>query len=229
MRGIVVVPDKPTKQIFIFSDPKGNQLTFFEYGAEKHFKEMRIPTSLINESKIVHISSSGDYRFNIRLANAARSQGIPVAFDVGNNPFTENPEYLKGMVPCVTFLFASTVEVPGVLDNLEVEKTIELLDYGPSCVVVINKKDRSSTIYTKASIEEIPPITGQTVKDPTGATDGYVTGFLAGYLKGYDMKIAGRLGAVEASFISEHIGCQAKMPSWTDLIYRLKSVLGIAL
>ena len=223
LRGVITLPRQETKQILIFTDAFGQQITFFYFGAEAHFRDMEVPAHLIKESKILHISSSGDYRFNIKCAKLAHSSGIPVSFDVGNDPFTEIPEYLKGLIPCTSFLFMNDVEVGGVLERLKLEALDDLLNYGSHTIVIINKRDKSSQIHTKGSRENIPSAIG-TVQDPTGASDGYVAGFLAALIKGYDLRTAGLLGATEASFIVEEVGCQTNLPDWTRLTERYGNV-----
>jgi sugar/nucleoside kinase (ribokinase family) len=228
LRGVIKVPKKKTKQVFIFTDPHGNQITFFEYGAERYFRKMDIPCDLIKESKIVHISSSGDYRFNLKCARFAYKNGISVSFDVGNDPFTEIREYLEGMISHATFLFMNDVEVSKVLDRLELSGIDEMLGLGPKAIIVINKRDKSSLIYRGENVKQISsPL--KVIKDPTGASDGYAAGFLSGYLKGYDLEVAGKIGVVEASFIVETMGSQTSLPDSSQMRCRLSKLFGIDL
>jgi sugar/nucleoside kinase (ribokinase family) len=219
LRGVIKAPKKKTKQIFIFTDPHGNQITFFDYGAERYFRKMDVPCDLIKESKNVHISSSGDYNFNVRCAEFAYNSGIMVSFDPGNDPFTEITEYLEAMLRNCNLLFMNDLEACSMVKRLDLNGTIELLDFGPRIIVVINKNDKASTIYTQNSTEHIPS-TVRIVKDPTGASDGYVSGFIAGILKGYDVRTAGMLGSVEASFVVEEFGAQTNLPDWRSLCKR---------
>ena len=228
LRGVIKVPGQRTKQIFIFSDSKGDQITFFHFGAEKHFEKMKIPTNLIRESKIIHVSSSGDYEFNIGCAKLAFDNDVLVSFDPGNDPFTEIPRYLKGMISRTTFLFINDVEVSGVLNRLELSEVDELLDFGPRAIMVINKRDKSSIIYGDDSVKKIPSSLRK-IEDATGATDGYIAGFLLGYIRGYGLEVAGKLGAVEASFIAEKAGCQTNLPDLIQLRYRLRRLFNIDL
>jgi sugar/nucleoside kinase (ribokinase family) len=221
LRGVVKVPAKKTKQIFIFTDPHGNQITFFDYGAEAYFRKMNVPENLIKESKIIHISSSGDYRFNIKCAEIAYKSNIPVSFDPGNDPFTEIREYVQAMVTRCKILFMNNAEARGIMERLNLGSINHFLDLGPDIVVVINKADKSSLVCTRDFTEQIPSVV-QKVRDPTGASDGYVAAFLSGYIKGYDLKTSGILGSVEASFVTESFGSQTNLPDWKSLRKRCK-------
>jgi sugar/nucleoside kinase (ribokinase family) len=224
LRGVIKVPKKKTKQIFIFTDLKGNQITFFDYGAEQHFREMSVPSGLIKESRIVHISSSGDYRFNIRCARFAYENDVSVSFDPGNDPFIGIFKYLKTMMQCSEFLFMNDIELLVIMKRLRVSKIGELLDFGPRIVVVIRKSDKSSLIHTRDGVERIPSAI-QVQKDPTGASDGYIAAFLSAHIKGYDLKKAGMLGATEASFVAEKRGAQTNFPNWNALHKRYEFLL----
>lgn len=226
LRGVIKVLGQKTKQIFIFSDPQGNQITFFHFGAEKYFENIEVPVDLIKESKIVHISSSGDYKFNINCAKVAVDNNVLVSFDPGNDPFTEIPEYLEGVISRTYFLFMNDVELPGILERLELSDIKELLSYGPSVVAIFDRKDKSSRIYTTKKVESVPSAV-RNIVDVTGASDGYVAGFLSGYTKTGDLRIAGILGATEASFIVEDFGCQTNLPNWKELSSRCKATFDV--
>jgi ribokinase len=102
------------------------------------------------------------------------------------------------------------------MKRLNLDSANHFLDLGPEIVTVINKTDKSSVIKTKAFTERIPSIVRK-IRDPTGASDGYVGAFLSAYLKGYDLKTCGVLGSVEASFVSENFGSQTNLPDWESL------------
>jgi sugar/nucleoside kinase (ribokinase family) len=216
LRGVAKLPGKRTKQIFIFTNHRGDQITFFDYGAEIYFKKMKTPADLIKESKIVHISSSGDYKFNVRCAEFAHKNGSIVSFDPGNDPFTEITEYIETMLRNCSILFVNDLEALSMVKQLNINGVDELLDFGPRIVVVMNKSDKDSRIYTLNSTEHIPSAI-RILKDPTGTSDGYVAGFIAGYIKGYDTRIAGMIGSVEASFVAEDFGAQTNLPDWQCL------------
>jgi ribokinase len=120
------------------------------------------------------------------------------------------------------------VEVQGILKRVGLTEINALLDLGPAIVIVIGKKDKSSSIWTREGIINIPSALRK-ITDPTGATDGYIGAFLTAYIKGYNIKTAGMLGAVEASFVAENFGSQTNLPSWNHLHRRYRLIFGIPL
>ena len=223
LRGLVKIGGQKTKRIFIFTDPKGDQITFFYYGAESHFNRMRIPFDLMCESRIVHITSSGSYDFNLKCAKQAHDRNIIVSFDPGNDPFTEIREYLVGMVQSTTFLFMNDVEAHDIIRRLGVAEASEILELGPEAVVIMSKRGKSSVIYTRGNKEPIPSAARE-IRDPTGASDAYVGAFLTTYIKGHDLRTAGMLGSIEAAFVVESLGSQTNLPTWNSLCMRYQKV-----
>jgi sugar/nucleoside kinase (ribokinase family) len=226
LRGVTKVSNEKTKQILIFTDPKGDQITFFDYGAERHFRKMKVPLQLLKESKIVHISSSGDYRFNLKCAKLAHENRILVSFDPGNDPSIEISSYLRSILRYSKFVFMNNSEAACIARRLKLDTLSDFLKFGSDVVVIIDKGDKSSTIYTGNRVERIPSVI-RILRDPTGASDGYVAAFLTAYIKGYDVKAAGELGAVEAAFVSESFGSQTNLPDWNHLLKRCRRRLNV--
>jgi sugar/nucleoside kinase (ribokinase family) len=115
------------------------------------------------------------------------------------------------------------VEAINMIKKLKMRSINELLDLGINAAVVINKEDRSSSIYTRGKLEEIPSAL-RTVRDPTGASDAYIGAFLAGLTKGYSLRSAGMIGSIEASFAVEGFGAQTNLPDWDSLCQRHREI-----
>jgi len=195
---------------------------FFYLGASAHFRETSVPYQLIKETKMVHITSSNDYEFNVEVSRFAHKNGIRVSFDPGNDPFSEIPAYLRAIIPKVFILFVNNYELSRIFKNLKLNKVRDIQKMGPSIVVAINKEEKSSVIYTTKEKIMIPPVI--TVRrDPTGASDAYVAGFLTAYLRGYDFKRCGLLASTLSSFVMEKKGAQTNIPSWNELLTRFNA------
>jgi len=219
IRGIVEIPDEDTMKTVIVTAQNGEQITFLETGAARHFESMPLPMDLIEDTKIVHISSSCNCQFNILAAQKAKELGAIVSFDVGNDPASQEREYQQEMLESVNMLFANDVEIVRILEMLGRSSPADLLDSRSRIVVVIAKRDKASTIYSSREIVKIPSLMRR-VLDPTGTSDAYVAGFLAGHLKNFGISSCGMLGAAESGFIAETVGCQTNMPTWEMIKFR---------
>ncbi len=207
--------NEKTKQIFIFSDPRGRQITFFYFGAEKHLATMKVPVNTIRNCKLLHLTS-GDYKFNLKSAKIAHKLGVTTSFDPGNDPSIELPRYLERMLSLTDYLFMNEFEYRKILNVLKARKINQLFDFGVKTIVTIYKGDRSSRIYTQDNQIRIPAVP-TTCIDPTGASDAYVGAFLASILKGYKLEKAGLIGSLTSAFVVEKYGAQTNLPTWNKL------------
>ena len=183
---------------WIFTDPENNQITYFLWGAAKHYPEIMVPDF---DSDIVHLAT-GDPNYNVKCAEKARSQGILVSFDPGQDLTLYSKENMEDIIKNVDFLFMNNHEHRRTLDLLNISEK-ELINRVKVLIVTYGKQ--GSMIYSKDTVTKVPAIITE-AKDPTGAGDSYRAGFLTAYLKGYDLEKCGLVGSCVASFVVENVG-----------------------
>lgn len=206
--------EEETPKAWIFTDKKNDQITYFLWGAAKHYKELNPPCF---SADIVHLAT-GNPEFNISCAKKAKECGALVSFDPGQDLPLYSKEDLEGILKNVDFLF---------MNNHEHDRILKLLgDNADECInkvkiLVVTYGKEGSMIHNGNEEIKIPALTAN-AKDPTGAGDSYRAGFLTAYLKGYDLKECGLIGSCVASFVVEKKGCQTNLPLWDDVINRLE-------
>jgi len=207
--------EEETPKAWIFTDPENNQITFFLWGAAKHYKELKPPTF---DGDIVHLAT-GDPDFNVRCVDTAKREGKVVSFDPGQDLPLYSKENMEYIVNNVDFVFMNIHEYSRTLKLLKINEE-DFRRMVPTLVVTLG--ERGSIIYSKDKEIKIPSIPTK-VEDPTGAGDGHRAGFLTAYLKGYDLKDCGLVASAVASFVVEKRGCQTNLPTWEDVVERLKN------
>ncbi|HID47843.1 MAG TPA: carbohydrate kinase family protein [Methanothermococcus okinawensis] len=206
--------EEETPKAWIFTDPENNQITFFLWGAAKHYRELKPPTF---DGDLVHLAT-GDPGFNVRCVDTARRDGRLISFDPGQDLPLYSKENMEYILENVDFVF---------MNNHEYRRTLKLLKTDEEDlrrripVLVVTFGERGSVIYSGDREIKIPSIPTK-VEDPTGAGDSYRAGFLTAYLKGYSLKDCGIIASAVASFVVEKRGCQTNLPSWRDVMERLK-------
>ncbi len=206
--------EEETPKAWIFTDKNNNQITFFLWGAAKHYKEIDPPKF---NTEIVHIAT-GDPDFNLRCAKKAYGNNL-ISFDPGQDLPLYSKENLLEIIEHTNFLFMNKYEFEKAskLLNFDIENYLERVD-----ILIVTKGSKGSVIYTKDKKIEIPCIKAEKVIDPTGAGDSYRAGFLSAYIKGYDLEKCGLIASATASFVVEAKGCQTNLPTWDMVIERLK-------
>ncbi len=206
------VPGANTPSAFVFTDTKGKQMTFFEWGASAVFKERDPP-----DVRYVHLATA-DPGFNVKVAEKAEF----VSFDPGQDLHLYKNEDLKKILAQTTILFANQFEMAGMCEELQVSRE-ELVSRVP--VAVMTKGKDGSVLYTHGKEEIIPAIPVCAV-DPTGAGDAYRAGFLTAFMDGYDLVTCARIGTITASYVVSVIGCQTNLASFNLMKARYEDVYG---
>lgn len=207
-----VVPDAHTPTAFMFTDEAGDQMTFFEWGASRAFKEAEAPAL-----PLVHMATA-DPEFNCRVAE----QSEFVSFDPGQDVFLYNKELLESIIGNTDILFANQHEVKQMCTTLGITRGALI---GRVEMAIFTMSGDGSTLYTKGH-EHFIPVVPVTLADPTGAGDAYRAGFLSGYVRGYSPLTCCRIGTVTASYVVEHVGCQTHLPDWNAMLARYRKQFG---
>ncbi|NPA62487.1 MAG: carbohydrate kinase family protein [Methanococci archaeon] len=206
--------EEETPKAWIFTDKNNDQITFFSWGAAKHYKELNPPNF---NTEIVHIAT-GDPEFNARCAENSYGNNL-VSFDPGQDLPQYSRNLLKDVIENTNFLFMNQHEFERASNLLK----FDIRDYLDRVdVLVITRGCEGSIIYTKDKKIEIPCIKVENPADPTGAGDSYRAGFLTAYVKGYDLEKCGLIGSATASYVVEAKGCQTNLPTWSKVIERLE-------
>ncbi len=225
LSAVVRVPREPTTRILIFDDGTGKTITFFQLGASKAFRTMKVPLKLISRYTVVHISSSGSRGFNVRVAAAANEAGCLVSFDPGNDPAIEDGQYVRKMLRETSFLFANRKELPLLLNAMNASEAVDLLVGGLQVVAVIDKPRARAELHTATASFRTPPVQTRVV-DLTGASDAFAAGFLLGYLRGEDPRTCSKLGVATLSEVEGAWGSQDGAPTIDALKRRYSSLFG---
>ncbi len=205
--------EEETPKAWIFTDKDNNQMTFFLWGASKHFKDL---SPELPDGEIIHIAT-GDPEYNLKVA---KNKKAIISFDPGQDLPQYSKDTLFNIIKNTNFLFFNNYEFEKAskLLNFDIKDYLKYVD-----ALIITYGKEGSKIYTKDNIINIPCIKSNATIDPTGAGDAYRAGFLVGYLKYKDFYKAGLLGSAVASFVVEKKGCQTNLPTFDMVLERLKN------
>jgi sugar/nucleoside kinase (ribokinase family) len=212
-REYFVVKDRCTPTAYVYTDDKGDQITFFEWGASEFFHHAEAPVL-----ERVHLATA-DPDFNARVA----SRSSFVSFDPGQDLPWYSVEQLESILGSLTLLFANRHEMDRLCEMMDTTQE-ELIGRIPLVVVTLDV--RGSMLFEGGNRHSIP-VVPVTLADPTGAGDAYRAGFLTAYEQGYPPVVCARVGTVTASFAVEKVGCQTNLPDWTAMEERYRRYFGV--
>ncbi|MFH0967500.1 MAG: PfkB family carbohydrate kinase [Methanobacteriota archaeon] len=211
-RRFFVVPEANTATAFMFTDPAGAQMTFFEWGASQIFQTAKAPSL-----SFVHMATA-DPEFNVRVAE----QAAFASFDPGQDLHRYTQEHLNVIMDNIDILIANQHEYDGMCKTLDTTRE-KLTARVP---LAIETRSGEGCIVSHNGTKTRIPAVSVACQDPTGAGDGFRAGFLTAYAEGYDPITAVQVGTVTASFVVEVAGCQTALADWTRMLERYQSHFG---
>jgi ribokinase len=162
--------------------------------------------------------ATADPEFNCRVAERSEF----TSFDPGQDVFWYTKEQLESIISNADILFANQHEVLAMCSTLGTRKEDLIGQVG---MAIFTMSGEGSTLYSQGTEHVIPAVPVNLV-DPTGAGDAYRAGFLTAYVRGYPPLVCCKIGAVTASFVVEHAGCQTHLAGWESMQTRYRQHFG---
>jgi adenosine kinase len=131
--------------------------------------------------------------------------GIPYAYDVSwQLARLPADEILEGVLGS-RMLVVNDYEMSLITDKTGLGETDPRV---ADKIVVVTRGERGATIYADGKRYDIPPVPPRQIVDPTGAGDAFRGGLLRGMDAGWSWDVAGRMGALAATYCLETLGPQ---------------------
>lgn len=220
LRDLRAVRGAPTPTVWIFSDPKGNQMAVIDQGAMQDAARLPILGHSVREAELVHLGT-GRPEYYTRIANLAAELDRTIGFDPSQEiHYVYTPNLFQKLLRRSTYFFGNEAEIAQARRFARVSSTDGLLKL--VSVVVATRGSKGSTVYTRAGRIRIPHVRPARVVDVTGAGDAYRAGFYAGLSREFDLRRCGILGSTVASFVVEARGTQTHLPTWPQALRRAR-------
>jgi len=107
----------------------------------------------------------------------------------------------------VDFIFANEAELHSLYQTSDFDTAIVALRADID-VAVVTRSEKGCLVVGPDGIEAVPAFPVERVVDTTGAGDLFAAGFLSGLARGADDRTCGRLGAMAAGEVIQHIGAR---------------------
>ncbi|MFO7683958.1 MAG: carbohydrate kinase family protein [Chloroflexota bacterium] len=200
---IITIEDEFTASFFVSTDNDQNQIATFYTGAMAYAKNLTFAQYAPDAD--LTIISPNDPAAMRAYAEECRTLGIPFIYDSSQQTARVSGEELAAGLEGCAMLTLNDYEY-----NLIKEKTgltdSTLRDHIGGLLVTRGKE--SALLWADGEEYHIPVVPPTVVKEPTGVGDA----FRAGLMRGMELKlpwpIAGRMGALAATYVLEHVGTQ---------------------
>jgi sugar/nucleoside kinase (ribokinase family) len=107
----------------------------------------------------------------------------------------------------VDLIFANEAEVRSLYETADFDTAIKALRADVSAAVV-TRSEKGCVVISPEGTEAVQAFPVERVVDTTGAGDLFAAGFLSGLARGADDRTCGRLGAMAAAEVIQHLGAR---------------------
>ncbi|PID85922.1 MAG: ribokinase [Chloroflexi bacterium] len=200
---IVAIEDDFTASFFVSTDDDQNQIATFYTGAMAYAKELTFAHYAPDAELAIISPNDPDAMHN--HAEECRQLGIPFIYDP-----SQQTARLKGEDLAASLKGAYMLTVNDYEYNLIKEKTglsdNDIRDQVSG--LLITKGKEGALLWMNGEDYHIPVVPPQTVKEPTGVGDAFRAGMMRGMELELPQPVIGRMGALAATYVLEHVGTQ---------------------
>jgi adenosine kinase len=110
----------------------------------------------------------------------------------------------------VDLVFANEAELHSLYQTSDFETALKQLR-GDTALGVVTRSEKGCVVASKEGVTAVPAFPVEKIVDTTGAGDLFAAGFLFGLSRGVGYEAAGRLGALAAAEVIQHIGARPQV------------------
>ncbi|HTB00750.1 MAG TPA: adenosine kinase [Bradyrhizobium sp.] len=214
--GTAAAADGPaTGCSYILVTPDGERTMNTYLGAAQQLTSGDIDAAEVAASSIVYLEG---YLWDpkdakdafVKAAAIAHQAGRQVALTLSDSFCVDRyrGEFLELMRQAtVDLVFANEAELHSLYETSDFDAALRQLrsDVG---LGVVTRSEKGCVVASKDGVSAVPAFPVRAIVDTTGAGDLFAAGFLFGLVRGAGYEAAGRLGALAAAEVIQHIGAR---------------------
>jgi sugar/nucleoside kinase (ribokinase family) len=204
-----------TARCYVLVTPDGERTMNTYLGAAQDLHPRDIDPEMIAASTIVYLEG---YLWDPKNAKDAFLKAAKIAHDAGrkvaltlSDAFCVDrwrSEFLELMrARTVDLIFANEAELHSLYQTGDFDAALQALRADTE-VAVVTRSEKGCLVVGPEGTEAVPAFPVERVVDTTGAGDLFAAGFLAGLSRGADDRTCGRLGALAAAEVIQHLGAR---------------------
>ena len=215
-RPALVGPATGCSYILVTGDGQRTMNTYL--GAAQDLAPADIDAAQIAASRIVYLEG---YLWDPKSAKEAFVKASAIAHESGrqvaltlSDPFCVERyrnEFLELMRKgTVDLVFANEAELRSLYATSDLNAALKQLGLDAG-IGVVTRSEKGCVVVSSEGVIAVPAFPVETIVDTTGAGDLFAAGFLFGLVRGAAFEIAGRLGALAAAEVIQHIGARPQV------------------
>jgi adenosine kinase len=212
-------PDLFTASFFVTTDQDGNQIASFYTGAMARARALSFHDLDVGPVDLVTVSPN-DPEAMVKYPAECQELGIPYLYDPSQQIIRLSGEDLRMGFEGCDLLVVNEYEF-GMLRE-KTGLTAEEIQSAPSRACVVTLGAAGTRIWTAGEVVEIPIVPPERMGEPTGVGDAFRAGLVKGLALDLPWDLAGRMGALAATYTLEHFGLQGHRYSLPEFVARFR-------
>jgi adenosine kinase len=212
-------PDLFTASFFVNTDQGGHQIASFYTGAMARARELSFHDLEPAEIDLAVISPN-DPQAMVKYAAECQELGIPYLYDPSQQVVRLSSEDLRDGLKGCDLLVINDYEFELLREKAGLSAQVIRRTPARACVVTLGAE--GSLIWAGGVVHDIPAVPPQQGNDPTGVGDAFRAGLIKGLALGLSWELAGRMGALAATYALEHTGSQNHYYTLADFVARFR-------
>jgi sugar/nucleoside kinase (ribokinase family) len=203
---------------YVMVTPDGERTMNTWLGAAQHLYPSDIHEDVIASSAITYLEgylwdpphAKDAFRKAAKIAHEAKRKvalTLSDAFCVSRYR-AEFLELIK--TGTVDLVFANESELKSLYETSDFDTAAKILRHDAK-LAVVTRSEKGCVVINREEMIEVPAAPIDKLVDATGAGDLFAAGFLFGLARGRDHATAGRLGALAAAEVIQHIGARPEV------------------
>jgi len=208
-----------TASCFINTDRDGNQIVSFYTGAMARASNLSFHDQDVGEVDLAVISPN-DPGAMIRYAAECQALDIPYLYDPSQQIIRLSGEDLRSGLEGCSLLVINEYEF-GMLRE-KTGMSAEAIQSTPARACVVTLGGEGTRIWAEGRVYDIPVVPPEQMDEPTGVGDAFRGGLIKGLALDLPWDMAGRLGALAATYTLEHFGPQSHHYTLDEFVTRFR-------
>jgi sugar/nucleoside kinase (ribokinase family) len=204
-----------TGRCYVLVTPDGERTMNTFLGAAQDLHPADIDTETVAGSAVTYLEGylwdpQNAKEAFLKAAKVAHAAGRKVALTLSDAFCVDRwrEEFLQLMRSrTVDLIFANEAELHSLYQTADLDAAVAGLRADID-VAVVTRSAKGCLVFGPDGIEAVPAFPVERVVDTTGAGDLFAAGFLSGLARGADDRTCGRLGALAAAEVIQHIGAR---------------------
>jgi adenosine kinase len=156
----------------------------------------------------------------VKYADECQELGIPYLYDPSQQIIRLSGEDLRTGLEGCDLLVVNRYEFEMLREKTEM--SVEAMRSAPARACVITLGAEGAHVWERGDLCTIPPVPPERIDEPTGGGDAFRAGLMRGLALGLSWDLAGRMGALAATYVLEQPGPQGHHYTLADFVARFR-------